>query len=334
MAGQLAALGFYPGGDPLPGQADNPKGFFEPRAVVALHDEILRSLGSTWDDPRPLPENWLDAAVLVPYRERLKTLISFEFGSVNNWFVKDPRLCRLLPLWLAVLGELGVPTKVLIVVRQPAEVLASLIERSKTDPEQAATLWLAHYAEAEIASRGLSRAVVLYEDWLADWRGEAMRIFASLGIDVPQFGEDFVEPGLQHQRDIALPAFNAPQNGWTAGFFQALVTWRRDGISPSETADAVAEDLILAARAALPAVAYMREADARAHAAEIRVLQAGGGAPVGDIFTRHFKAEQERATAKAQLLAHERLMLIKQMQISASWRITRPLRGLRRLLRG
>jgi hypothetical protein len=36
----------------------NPRGHWEPRALVAINDAILAKLDRTWDDPRPLPEAW------------------------------------------------------------------------------------------------------------------------------------------------------------------------------------------------------------------------------------------------------------------------------------
>lgn len=335
VAGQLAALGMRAARDLLPPQPDNPKGFFEPRAIVDLHDEILKVLGSTWDDPRPLPEGWVEFPEMAAWRAKLAAWVVAEFGGQAGWFVKDPRLCRLLPLWLVVLGELGINPKILLVVRSPAEVIASLAVRSRTDSDQAGMLWLAHYADAEIASRGLARELVLYEDWLRDWRSEAGRVAAGLGLELaaPQGGDGFVDAGLRHQSGLALPVFSAPQNALVATFYAALQAWRRGGVNPAEMADTVAAALAAAGRGAFPVLAYMREADARRHAAQMRDLQRGDAVPGQDIFTRHFLAEQERATAKAQALAHERLLLIKQMQASRSWRMTRPLRALMRLLR-
>lgn len=80
-----------------------------------------------------------------------------EFGGVAAWFMKDPRLCRLLSLWRAVLEQLRISPRIFLVVRDPGEVVRSLSARSRTDVEQAGMLWLGHYADAEIASRGLRR---------------------------------------------------------------------------------------------------------------------------------------------------------------------------------
>ena len=33
----------------------NPTGHWEPKHLVALNDRILRGLGRSWDDPRPMP---------------------------------------------------------------------------------------------------------------------------------------------------------------------------------------------------------------------------------------------------------------------------------------
>src|SRR6478736_1242432 len=36
----------------------NPRGHWEPRALVAINDAILLTLDRRWDDPRPITEAW------------------------------------------------------------------------------------------------------------------------------------------------------------------------------------------------------------------------------------------------------------------------------------
>ncbi|MGH2482289.1 MAG: sulfotransferase family protein, partial [Ktedonobacteraceae bacterium] len=49
VAGMLNALGMYLGSDLMAPAADNPKGFYEHNGITNLHDELLSSLGSSWD---------------------------------------------------------------------------------------------------------------------------------------------------------------------------------------------------------------------------------------------------------------------------------------------
>ena len=45
------------------------------------------------------------------------------------WAIKDPRCSRLLPLWLELCRELAIPLRLLLAVRDPAEVVTSLVRR-------------------------------------------------------------------------------------------------------------------------------------------------------------------------------------------------------------
>jgi hypothetical protein len=41
---------------------NNDRGFWEPIRIVKIHDRLLDALGSSCDDPLPLPERWLKSA--------------------------------------------------------------------------------------------------------------------------------------------------------------------------------------------------------------------------------------------------------------------------------
>ena len=41
---------------------DNVRGYWEPSAVVRVHNQLLDALGSSSADPLPLPMNWLELA--------------------------------------------------------------------------------------------------------------------------------------------------------------------------------------------------------------------------------------------------------------------------------
>src|SRR5581483_9655837 len=106
------------------------------------------------------------------------------------WGVKDPRLCRLLPLWRPLLAGLGARPCFILAVRHPAEVAGSLLRRDGLNAGCAAILWLRHVLEAERGSRGAARAIVHYEDLVggAGWRAVAARLAAQFGIAWPRTG--------------------------------------------------------------------------------------------------------------------------------------------------
>ena len=82
----------------MPAGPDNPSGFWEHADVVAVHERLLAALERTWDDPRPLPDNWLASAAAQTAFDALVAIVQRDFAGVSLWAVKDPRLCRLLPL--------------------------------------------------------------------------------------------------------------------------------------------------------------------------------------------------------------------------------------------
>lgn len=166
--GALKLRGIALGNDLLGAAPDNPKGFFEHAAVHGLHEGVLAALGHAWNDPRPLPADWLAHPAVRAAQDELEGLLRREFGDAPIWAVKDPRLCRLLPMWRPVLAKLGVRPHAVFVARHPEEVAASLRTRNDWPEGLAKLLWMQHIAEAEAATRDMPRAVVRYDALLED----------------------------------------------------------------------------------------------------------------------------------------------------------------------
>ena len=169
LTGVLKRLGVDLGSNLGAPQPDNPTGFFEHMDIVQLHDEILMTLGTSWDDPRSLPDGWLHDPRIGAFRDQLVSIIRRDFSRSRLWGIKDPRLCRLLPLWLELFDELNIHAKAILIARDPSEVSASLQKRNATDYEQATMLWLSYVLSSERHSRNLTRTIVLYDDLLSNW---------------------------------------------------------------------------------------------------------------------------------------------------------------------
>src|SRR5262249_1740037 len=58
LAGMLHHLGVALGDELMPATADNPRGYWEHRDIVAINDRLMTELGRTWHDVRPLPPMW------------------------------------------------------------------------------------------------------------------------------------------------------------------------------------------------------------------------------------------------------------------------------------
>ena len=166
----LNLLGAEVGNKLLPPAEDNRSGFWEHADVVAIHEELLKELGRVWHDTRALPEGWLLSAAARKARGKLAKLISENFGGSALWAVKDPRLCRFVPLWRKILLESGFEATALLVVRHPAEVARSLSVREGFRSATTYLNWLEYFSEAESATRGMPRSLLSYDDLFSDWR--------------------------------------------------------------------------------------------------------------------------------------------------------------------
>lgn len=195
-----------------PQEGVNSKGFWEHASINALHERLLNHLGSAWFDARSLPDNWWQETNVISFQEELVELVRGDFSNEALWAVKDPRLCRLLPLWLQVLPQLAVNPSYLLMLRHPAEVAASLCKRDGMSLPHALLLWLRYVIESERYSRHLPRVIVVYEDLLTDWRTTMCQVESQLhlglhidnGLAVAQVDE-FLESKLRHHVATPLP---------------------------------------------------------------------------------------------------------------------------------
>ncbi len=209
-AGLFAQLGAALGPRLMPPSADNPKGYFENLDVVGIHDALLNAFGRSWLDPRSLPQDWLQHPVTA----------AIEHGALSHWLdttfasdpvilVKDPRISRFLPLWCKVLRAKGFDTRVLHVVRHPAEVAASLHARDSMAWNTGLLLWAVYNMEIANCRQSADIRVLNYPDFMhGDLKGIDDELLTRLGTgreQARQVAAQFLEPGLRHQRDNPFP---------------------------------------------------------------------------------------------------------------------------------
>ncbi len=161
-------------------------GFWEPREIVAIHDELLASAGSSWDDFSEFPQPWFASDLAGSFKTRLVATLREEFGPAPLFIVKDPRICRIVPLWLSVLDELGAAPLFVIPIRNPFEVAASLQQRNSFPETTSLLLWLRHFLAAERDTRGFRRSFVAYDHLLSDWGKVVDGIARDLHIHWPR----------------------------------------------------------------------------------------------------------------------------------------------------
>jgi len=183
VAGALSLLGAASPRTLMPAAEDNPKGFWESQVLMAFNDTVLAEGGSTWRDWRPFDLPGIIARrpdLVLEGRQRLQE----EFADDELIVFKDPRVCRLFPLWETLLTEAGYRIVVVTPLRSPAEVAASLIARNAMRVEEAFRLWLRHVLSSERSSRGYPRAFVRWSDFLHDWQSCAHRLKTRLALNL------------------------------------------------------------------------------------------------------------------------------------------------------
>jgi len=169
----LRACGVSTPGPLIPGDVHNPEGYFERADVTALQEQLLIDLERWWPSPRgmqPLPQDWLESPrgqqALTDLVDLLQSDVESQQGA---WAIKDPRSSLLLPLWKAACQQLGVPLQLLLAVRDPAEVMVSLVRRDQAvtgmDGWRAQRLWWHHNAQVLRNGVDLPLQVVSYGHW-------------------------------------------------------------------------------------------------------------------------------------------------------------------------
>jgi hypothetical protein len=207
LTGCLGLLGVELGSSLIPAHPElNAKGHWEHREAVSLNEQLLASMERTWHDERLLPNGWSKTPAAEAIIGEIKNLLQREFARTPLWGLKDPRLCRLLPIWLGAIAENGAEPLFILALRHPEEVARSLARRDGIPKERAYLLWLDYMLEAERASRGRPRIVISYEALLADWRRALSPLASRLGhgllplddSEVSARIDAFLSPTMRH----------------------------------------------------------------------------------------------------------------------------------------
>jgi hypothetical protein len=239
---------------------DNEAGFWESTEIVEIHDEILRSAGSAWDDVAEFPSAWFASDVAQAFKQRLISALEHEFADAPLFILKDPRLCKLVPLWLSLLADLDITPLFVIPIRNPLEVAASLKKRNSFLEDRSLLLWLQYFLAAEWHTRGYRRSFVTYDGLFRDWRRVADTIGHDLDVSWPRQSyaadieiEKFISTELRHH-DLANDEVYARKNVilWVKTAFAWALRAAEHLPTASDDLDRLRDDLSAAERAFMP----------------------------------------------------------------------------------
>jgi hypothetical protein len=231
-------MGAYFGGEgmALAPNAENPKGFWERRDVIAINDRLLSAQDSTWYDIYPLISS--SAGTDRPDGREAAALVT-ELDAHRPWFIKDPRLCLTLPNWTRTCE---VPIAV-VCLRDIATIANSLSRRGPIagahySSDEALALCKAYLATLVSHVRGLPRIVIRYEKLLtAPWdetkrfHDELVALKLGTGLRLPSRAEveRFVDASLQRSHvDSTLLSMNEEVEAALAGETEGLSHWLDD----------------------------------------------------------------------------------------------------------
>lgn len=244
--------------------SNNLRGHWESKPIVDLNDEILAACGHRWYSRQRIA---VCASEVVRARgmwSRLRDTLESEFGAASTVVLKDPRISRLVPLYRDVLDELGYATEAVLTLRNPLEVAQSLARRDQMEPRRAIGVWMRYTLDAERGTRGLPRALVVYEELLADWRAATSRMKQHLGGFWPEVSAEaaadidaFLTPELRHHT-IELPGVGLGRAAIAGLLYRdmAQALTERPAATPGLVASTLAELSLRTGRASSGLVAH------------------------------------------------------------------------------
>jgi hypothetical protein len=321
-----------------PHEADNPRGYREPRWMVELNDEILAALGTTWWQPFPGQPGWEDDPRLAPLRERAQALYAEKLGAapLSGW--KDPRTTLTLPFWQKVVPE----SLYVICVRNPIDAIASIQRRPEPTlptPDWG-ELWLEYTARALHGTTERRRIIVFYADYFNDPGAPIAQLATLLGLPhederVAQ-AKTVVEEDLRHHRSsplelAAAPGLSAPVRTVYLGLCAAhrlrhMADAGEDARQISEAIERVAVDAWRASREATATRRHAEELTSSAEQLERSTQQSTAELTAAKAHSDALGAHLTDAEDESRSLKHQ----LQTLQGSKSWRMTAPLRAVKR----
>ena len=191
---------------------DNPRGCFEPRAVIRLNQSMLHDHGSSGYDIALTPHN--EGRFAAERNANWVAKVRDYFGSlpaVPVTVIKEPKTTAVSGIWFEGARQAGFDVGAIIAMRHPSEIIGSLAQRAsrqnyvEASPELTCAWWLRYCLVGERDTRGVPRVFVEFSNLLQDWRREVKRISTALGVDLDardgHAADEFLTPTLRHHRE-------------------------------------------------------------------------------------------------------------------------------------
>src|SRR5271165_3872237 len=193
--------------DDIRADATNARGHWERWEIVEYHDSILGLfnrdyLGRFHDFALPVAW-WADPRV-VQIRREIVAFLEHRMGDRYFGF-KDPRSVRLLPMCHQIFIELKLAPRIVLCLRNPAQISRSLNAREGLDPEIGEYRWLVHMIDFFRYMSKYEFCTIEYEEWFRDPSVNTEKLQKFLDLSWQQSEADLglvlsgiIEPALRH----------------------------------------------------------------------------------------------------------------------------------------
>jgi hypothetical protein len=222
----------------------NPAGYWEPLAALEINEAFLARFGSSWYDPtlRLQGEVSIGDSVRETYVRQIQDFLQ-SCPAAPLLVIKEPRITALTEFWFEATRRTCCTPKIVIPIRHPDEVGASLAARDGVSPELSSLLWLKYNLLAERHSRPFHRAFINYSNLVKDWRGEITRVACALALPLSYERDEaavdrFITVGLHRQRAVGSPV-DSLGRVWTSQVYAALSAAARDEFLDAQLLDRI-----------------------------------------------------------------------------------------------
>lgn len=235
----LNLLGCALSGNLLGAGEGNDRGHWEAIEAISLNDEMLASAGSSHEDWGEVNPDWKSSAIRSQMVEKASAVLA-DHAKIGPLFaLKDPRMCRLADVWLEAAVAAAVEPHVLIMLRNPLEVMASLDARDLMAEGYAELLWLRHVLDAEHYSRGHKRLFYRYDQLMANGQSLIGKIKGAFDIALPrntpkvhaEINKFLSNSHRHHHADPAVVLDDLTRSSWLRETFRIMLAWSENGES-------------------------------------------------------------------------------------------------------
>src|SRR5215469_2816464 len=243
----LSAMGIDMADD-IDAVPSNAKGHWERLEIMEYHERILRLFNRDFFSPLhdfPLPAAWWADPRVCKLRRGFVAFLASRMGDGYFGF-KEPRTVRLMPLWHQIFSDLKLAPKVVLCLRNPAQVARSLKERDDLDPALGEYRWLIYMIDFFRYCGQFEICTVEYDDWFENpcTNFEKLKKFLDVAwqqsrADLNLVLSSIIDPALRHDTSHS----DMPHEPLVLSLYRLVSEFGREGVTRDEINKFVAEFL-------------------------------------------------------------------------------------------